>query len=60
LGKKKEQAQQPPSMEGQTQSASEHTTSTSHQHWVQIQYLNSSRLKRVARASRLTWLVGNC
>ena len=39
------------------QSASEHATSTSHQNCVQIQYLNPSQLKRVARASGLTDIV---
>jgi len=33
------------------QSATEHATSTSRQNCVQIQYLNPSRLERVARAS---------
>ena len=37
------------------QSATEHATSTSRQNWVQIQYLNPNRLKRVARASGLTY-----
>jgi len=39
------------------QSATEHATSTSRQNCVQIQYLNPSRLKRVARAIGLTWLI---
>jgi len=33
------------------QSATEHATATSRQNCVQIQYLNPSRLKRVARAN---------